>query len=409
MKKALKSLFIFVCVFAMILSVAACSQNNTDPTETATPTAAPTEESNVVTPDPAATYTVTFNSNGGSEVAAQKIESGKYAAEPEDPVKEGFSFDGWFSDEALTALFDFANTAVMADVTLYAGWEEAQAGPSDGSGKATFYWNYDVDGSGTTNDAGDIYQTVSFNYGTNISKVADPAREGYVFGGWYLEDGAEYNRLAKYKADVNAYAKWVIKYTFEAERTQLTGLDYDCEENQVYDTVTEGGLKVGVALSGSCNGAAMIGSSTKASGGRYVAGLDYKGAYLDFEFTSDKAESGVALSMKLSARFRTLYMSAATNSSKIEIKVNGKAISYDDITIERPDNAQDMDGIDCEDYFKTIFINTIDIQEGENVIRIYVNNDSSRTDGTVRAYAPVVDCIYLSSTSTLTFKEYENQ
>ncbi len=277
------------------------------------------------------------------------------------------------------------------------------------TGKATFYWNYDVDANGTLNDAGDVYETVEFTYGKNISKVTDPERADCIFGGWYLENGEEYNRLAKYTEDVNVYAKWQVKYTFEAEKTQLTGLDYDCEENWVYDTVTEGGLKVGVALSGSANGVALIGTSELASGGQYIAGLDYKGAYLDFEFTSDKAETGAALSMRLSARFRTLYMSATTNSSKVEILVNGVAVTYEDITIERPDNAQDMGGGDCEDYFQTYFINNIDLVEGDNVIRIYVYNDSSRTDGTVRAYAPVVDCIYLTSTSVLTFKEYDNQ
>ena len=281
---------------------------------------------------------------------------------------------------------------------------------SEGSGKAAFYWNYDFDASGAVNDDGDIFDSKEFEYGKNISKVSDPVREGYTFGGWYLENGDEYNRLAKYTEDVNVYAKWQTKYTFEAEKTQLTGLDYDCDENMIYDTVTEGGLKVGVALSGSANGTSLIGSSMKASGGQYIAGLDYKGAYLDFEFTSDKAESGVALSMRLSARFRTLYMSATNTSSKIEIKVNGVSVSYNDITISRTDNAQDMDGLDCEDYFQTFFINNIDLVEGDNLIRIYVNNSSSRTDGTVRAMAPVVDCIYLTtSASELTFKEYDNQ
>lgn len=276
-------------------------------------------------------------------------------------------------------------------------------------GKATFYWNYDVDGNGVLNDAGDVYEIKDFTYGKNISKVDEPVREGCIFGGWYLDNGEEYNRLSKYTTDVNVYAKWQVKYVFEAEKTQLTELDYDCEENWVYDTVTEGGLKVGVALSGSANGVALIGASEKASGGQYIAGLDYKGAYLDFEFTSDKAETGVALSMRLSARFRTLYMSANTNSSKVQILVNGVAVNYNDITIERPDNAQDMGGGDCENYFENFFINNIDLVEGDNLIRIYVYNDSSRTDGTVRAYAPVVDCITLSSTSVLTFKEYDNQ
>ena len=357
-------------------------------------------------------YTVSFESNGGSEVSSQQVEAGEHAVEPEDPVKSGYSFDGWYTAATLSTLYDFINTAVIEDITLYAGWKEIVPISGEGNeneGTATFYWNYDHDSSGVVNDAGDIYLSVTFTYGTNISKVSDPVREGYGFGGWYLENGDTYNRLAKYREDVDVYAKWFIRYTFEAERTQLTGLDYDCEENLVYDTVTEGGLKVGVALSGSANGKALIGTSLKASSGQYIAGIDYKGAYLDFEFTSDKAESGVALSMRLSARFRTLYMSATTNYSRVDILVNGVAITYNDITITRPDNAQDMDGKDCEDYFNTFYINNIDLIEGENLIRIYVNNDTSRTDGTVRAYAPVVDCIYLSSTSELTFKEYENQ
>ena len=275
----------------------------------------------------------------------------------------------------------------------------ACAALADGSGKATFYL-----------DADTIYETVDFEYGGNISKVAEPEREDATFGGWYLENGDEYNRLAKYTEDVNVYAKWTVKYRFEAEKTQLTGLDYDCEENWVYDTVTEAGLKVGVALSGTSNGKDLIGpESPMASEGYYIAGIDYKGAYLDFEFTSDKAESGAALSMRLSARFRSLYMSATNNTYKVDILVNGTAISYDDIAIERPDNAQDMGGVDCENYFQTFFINYIDIQEGENLIRIYINNDASRTDGTVRAMAPVVDYIEITSSSALTFKEYDNQ
>ena len=69
------------------------------------------------------TYSVTFNTNGGSIVAEQTVKEGEAAKEPEKPTKEGFSFDGWYTDEALTERFDFS-TAVIADTTLYAGWEE---------------------------------------------------------------------------------------------------------------------------------------------------------------------------------------------------------------------------------------------------------------------------------------------
>ena len=391
--KTILSAGLTLAIFFGVFSIASCGKK---------PPATDTDSSGPVS------YTVSFISNGGSAVPAQNVESGKHAAEPDDPVREGFIFDGWYSDEGLSSPFDFINTAITADISLYAGWAEGSAG-NDEDGTATFYWNYDYNGNGTINDEGDVYNAVGFKYGTNIAKIADPVREGYNFGGWYFDDGEAYNRLAKYITNVEVYAKWVIKYIFEAEKTQLTGLDYDCEENAVYDTVTQGGMKIGVALSGSANGVAMIGTSPKASGGGYVAGIDYKGAYLDFEFTSDKAESGAALSMRLSARFRTLYMSATAAYSRVDVLVNGTAVIYDNITITRPDNAQDMDGGDCEDYFQTFYFGNVDIKAGENLIRIYVNNDSSRPDGTVRAYAPVVDCVYLSSTSVLTFREYDNR
>ncbi len=69
------------------------------------------------------TYSVTFNTNGGSEVEKQTIKEGEVANEPEKPTKEGFSFDGWYTDEDLTEKFDFV-TVITSDITLYAGWEE---------------------------------------------------------------------------------------------------------------------------------------------------------------------------------------------------------------------------------------------------------------------------------------------
>lgn len=353
------------------------------------------------------TYTVTFESNGGSAVEAQEVAAGEHATEPDDPTKDGYDFDGWYTSQEFTTLYDFSGTAVTEDITLYASWAEASADTGE-KGTATFYYNFDYDASGTVNDAGDIYKTVEFTYGKNISKVAEPARQGYEFADWYTADGEKYNRMAKYTEDVTVYAKWVIEYTFEAEKTQLTGLDPESEDNIEYKTINENGDKRGVELSGDIGGATMIRESGKASGGAYVSGIEYTGAYLDFEFTSDKAESGVSLSMRLSARFRTIYMSSNNAESRVDILVNGEAVSYNAITIERSDNVQNMEGSDCEDYFERFYINNIDIQEGENVIRIFVNNVSSRPDGTVRAYAPVVDCIYLTAESKLTFREYTN-
>lgn len=66
-------------------------------------------------------YTITFNTNGGSEVPAQIIESGQLCTKPADPVKDNCTFAGWYSDEDLAQEYDF-NTPITGDITLYANW-----------------------------------------------------------------------------------------------------------------------------------------------------------------------------------------------------------------------------------------------------------------------------------------------
>lgn len=72
------------------------------------------------------TYTVTFNTDGGSAVASQTVTSGAKATKPADPAKEGFTFDGWYKDAAFTTAFDF-NTVINSDVTVYAKWNATPA------------------------------------------------------------------------------------------------------------------------------------------------------------------------------------------------------------------------------------------------------------------------------------------
>ena len=70
-------------------------------------------------------FEVTFNTNGGSEVVSQKISENGLVKKPGDPTKEGFTFVGWFEDEALVKEFDF-ETKITENKTLYAKWEKAQ-------------------------------------------------------------------------------------------------------------------------------------------------------------------------------------------------------------------------------------------------------------------------------------------
>ena len=67
-------------------------------------------------------YTVTFNSKGGTDVAAQKCMYADLVAEPEPPTREGYDFSGWYYDENCLYLWDFETAQVEGDTTLYAGW-----------------------------------------------------------------------------------------------------------------------------------------------------------------------------------------------------------------------------------------------------------------------------------------------
>ena len=73
-------------------------------------------------------YTVTFDSNGGSDVAKQTVTSGEKVNKPADPTREGYEFAGWYTDSKLTTAYDFSSK-VTKSITLYAKWTEKGAEP----------------------------------------------------------------------------------------------------------------------------------------------------------------------------------------------------------------------------------------------------------------------------------------
>lgn len=68
------------------------------------------------------TWLVSFNSMGGSTVQSQSVDDGEKATEPTAPTKDGYTFDGWYSDLALTTAWDFSTDVVTSNMMLYAKW-----------------------------------------------------------------------------------------------------------------------------------------------------------------------------------------------------------------------------------------------------------------------------------------------
>lgn len=66
-------------------------------------------------------YTVKFDTGGGKIITSQTVIKNNRATEPKTPAKDGFIFDGWYTDSQCTARYNF-NTQVTGNITLYAKW-----------------------------------------------------------------------------------------------------------------------------------------------------------------------------------------------------------------------------------------------------------------------------------------------
>lgn len=148
-------------------------------------------------------YSVKFNLNydgADSDDAPEKqtVRKNKTAEEPEAPVRDGYTFLGWYTDKDCTNIFDFNNT-ITKNITLYAKWYEL--GSNDNSFRITFDRN---DGTGR------IYQTQIVNTGDTIIEPASPTRELYGFTGWYMEAATitEFDFSTPVNSDFTLYAGW---------------------------------------------------------------------------------------------------------------------------------------------------------------------------------------------------------
>ena len=130
------------------------------------------------------TYTVTFDSQGGSTVDSITAEYNTLIGAPDLPTKEGFIFQGWFIDSDCLTAWDFDTNKVTEDITLYAGWEKV------------FFTVSFLDWDGT------LLKEEEVEYGGSSTAPDDPEREGYTFTGWDkdfsnvtsdLQVGAEYD------------------------------------------------------------------------------------------------------------------------------------------------------------------------------------------------------------------------
>ena len=147
-------------------------------------------------------YTVTFDSDGGSEVKSQEVSDGKKANEPDAPTKTGYTFGGWF---VKTTEWNFLAYTVTENVTLKAKWI---------ANEYTLKFN-----SNGGNEIADMTVTYDGDY-----TLPEPTKEHYVFLGW-KEGETVYEQSGKWQKTSGATltAEWdILRYTITFENAEVS-------------------------------------------------------------------------------------------------------------------------------------------------------------------------------------------
>ena len=201
-------------------------------------------------------YTISFDNNEGSEVSSITQDYGSIVTKPNDPVKAGFTFEGWYRDAELATIYNFT-TIPAENITLYAKWNiniyTLQFQDDDGTVLQTTAYQYQADLSSVLSPVvtkagyhfldwdislpltmpannlvltamyainqytitfdskgGSLVFDIALNYGTPVTQPCNPTKSGFTFGGWYLDTEimVVYSFTTMPAEDITLYAKW---------------------------------------------------------------------------------------------------------------------------------------------------------------------------------------------------------
>ena len=177
------------------------------------------------TPDaPKKEFTITFDTQGGSEVKPITIAEGTTITLSRNPTKKGFLFDGWYLSDAFVEKF-VATKTITGDITLYAKWIEDN-GQEEPPVAKTYSITFMVDGV--------TYKTFNISEGSVITLPENPEKKCCIFEGWYIDEDLleQFNATQDISQDIVVYAKWSDNHTV-------------VEDSEVPATCTTTGLTAG--------------------------------------------------------------------------------------------------------------------------------------------------------------------
>ncbi len=136
--------------------------------------------------------TVNFETNGGSLINSIRIDADTQLTIPDNPVKPGFIFDGWYTDEFFNIEFDFSQM-VVENITLYAKWIEIE--------KVSVSFN---------TQGGSSINSITLDKSSILTLPENPIKDGFIFRGWFTEPQLinQFNANSPITTNITLYAKW---------------------------------------------------------------------------------------------------------------------------------------------------------------------------------------------------------
>ena len=175
-------------------------------------------------------YTVTYI-NEGTEYHKETAEYGSVVTSIQDPIKEGYTFTGWYTKDNEKVSYPIT---VTENITLYSKYEI-------NSYKVSYY-----------NEGKKYIEDQKINYGENALKPnTDPSKIGYTFKYWSIkENGEEYEFSTKITEDINLYAvyeinKYTVTYINEGTEYHKETAEYGSVVISIQDPTKEGYTFIG--------------------------------------------------------------------------------------------------------------------------------------------------------------------